>query len=348
MARYSGINQREIDKLVKGLAKGFEGAARRNPIRVPVQAEATALTASWNAEADLEEDLLLGKLLLWLDDYATAHPGQYAETTDFAQQEGLGADEAEVLVLALEQADLVKVLRVMGGDVPFMLSDKGRVQVRRLRGLQQDGGARLRYTINALLKWLFTVASDQRPVDPSEFLTTRQAFFAGAPVSAEDLDRSVAHLAQRELIELLDTTPATVVLTGAGIDTVLAGASVTTPSTRSGDNYTFNNSSNIVAGSQQSVVQNNTTGIDASALHEFAAVVKQFAPVLGIAPAEQAELIEDAEVLSDESADGSDPGRIRAAYDRVRARLDGITTVTAGLTTLAAQGQAAYQAVFGA
>ncbi|MBP2407045.1 hypothetical protein [Streptomyces syringium] len=70
----------------------------------------------------------------------------------------------------------------------------------------------------------------------------------------------MAHLAQRELIELIDTTPATVALTGAGIDTVLAGASVTTPPTRSGDNYTFHNSSNIVAGSQQSVVQNNTTG----------------------------------------------------------------------------------------
>lgn len=58
-------------------------------------------------------------------------------------------------------------------------------------------------------------------------------------------------------------------------------------------------------------------------------------------------MVEDAQILSDESAEGNDPGRIRAAYDRVRARLDGITTVTAGLTTLAAQGQAACQAVFG-
>ncbi|SPE62212.1 hypothetical protein SNS2_4535 [Streptomyces netropsis] len=348
MARNSGINQREIDKFVKGLAKGFEGAARRNPIRVPVHAEARAVTTSWSSEADLEEDLLLAKLLLWLGDYAMEHPGQYAETAEFAEQEGIGADEAEVLVLALEQADFVKVLRSLGGDLPSMLSDKGRVQVRRLRVLQQDGAARLRHTISALLKWLFAVAPDQKPVDPSDFLAARRAFFAGAPVSGEDLSRSVAHLAQRELIELIDTTPATVALTGAGIDTVLAGASVTTPPTRSGDNYTFHNSSNIVAGSQQSVVQNNTTGIDASALHEFAAVVKQFAPVLGITPEEQAELIEDAEILSDESAQGEDPGRIRAAYDRVRARLEGITTVTAGLTTLATQGQAAYQAVFGA
>ncbi|MGW0999584.1 hypothetical protein ACWD5V_41215 [Streptomyces sp. NPDC002523] len=349
MARHDGINQREIDKLVKGLAKGFESAARKNPIRVPVHAQATAVTAPWNAEADLEEDLLLAKLLLWLGDYATEHPGQYAETAEFAQQEGLGADEAEVLVLALEQAGLVQVLRVMGGDVPVMISDKGRVQVRRLRTLQHDGAARLRYTINALLMWLFAAAPDQRPVDPAEFLAARQAFFAGAPVSGDDLGRSVAHLAQRGLIELIDTTPpATVALTSVGIDTVLAGANVTTPPTRSGDNYTFHNSSNIVAGSQQSVVQNNTTGLDASALHEFAAAVKQFAPALGITPAEQAELIEDAEVLSDESADGEDPGRIRTAYDRVRARLDGITTVTAGLTALATQGQAAYQAVFGA
>ncbi|MBP2407046.1 hypothetical protein [Streptomyces syringium] len=55
-----------------------------------------------------------------------------------------------------------------------MLSDKGRVQVRRLRVLQQDGAARLRHTISALLKWLFAVAPDQKPVDPSDFLAARR------------------------------------------------------------------------------------------------------------------------------------------------------------------------------
>ncbi|MFJ1562445.1 hypothetical protein [Streptomyces mirabilis] len=41
MARNS-INQRAIEKHLKEIAKGYERAARRNPIRVPIQTEASA------------------------------------------------------------------------------------------------------------------------------------------------------------------------------------------------------------------------------------------------------------------------------------------------------------------
>ncbi|MFF5666766.1 hypothetical protein ACFY7F_28645 [Streptomyces griseofuscus] len=117
---------------------------------------------------------------------------------------------------------------------------------------------------------------------------------------------------------------------------------------RAGDTYTFNNSSGIVAGSQRSVVQNNITGFDASALAEFASLVRQFAPTLGASPDQQDALIQDVEVLGEAtSAEQAEPGRIRAAYLRVQEALGAITTTTAGLSMLTQQGQSAYQAVFG-
>ncbi|MEU4033506.1 hypothetical protein [Streptomyces collinus] len=340
------VDKRAIEKTLKDLARGYEQAARKHPIRVPVQAEA-AVGLPDGEGGVLEEDLHLAKLLLWLNDMAASG---YVDVSRFAPDEGLTEEEAEVLALALEQAGFIKALRTFGGGTPIMLSNEGRVEVRRLRRLQQDGAARLRYTIDALIKWLFVVPPDQAPVEPVRFLTTPLAYFAGAPLSAEDLDRALGHLVQRQLVECIDSTPPTVVLTSDGADRVLSGGSVTSlpHSSRSGDSYTFNNSSNIVAGSQQHFVQNNTSGLDAAALSEFAAAVKQFAPVLGLNADQQTELIEDAEVLSDETTGESvEPGRIRAAYDRVRARLDGVTTVTAGLTTLIAQGEAAYHSVFG-
>jgi hypothetical protein len=38
----NSINQRAIEKHLKEIAKGYERAARRNPIRVPIQMEASA------------------------------------------------------------------------------------------------------------------------------------------------------------------------------------------------------------------------------------------------------------------------------------------------------------------
>jgi hypothetical protein len=117
---------------------------------------------------------------------------------------------------------------------------------------------------------------------------------------------------------------------------------------RAGDTYNFSNSSGIVAGSQQSVVQNNNLGFDASALAEFAALARQLAPTLKASPEHEEALIQDVEVLEEAaSAEQPEPGRIRAAYLRVQEALGAIATTTAGLTTLAQQGQTAYQTVFG-
>ncbi|WP_326666414.1 hypothetical protein [Streptomyces canus] len=95
-------------------------------------------------------------------------------------------------------------------------------------------------------------------------------------------------------------------------------------------------------------MQNNSYGFDASALAEFATLVRQLAPTLGASSDQQEALIHDVEVLEGATSDEQpEPGRISAAYLRVQEALGAITTTTAGLTLLVQQVQTAYQAVFG-
>lgn len=142
-----------------------------------------------------------------------------------------------------------------------------------------------------------------------------------------------------------------IAITIDGIDCVLSGATVSDylNRTRPGDYYSISGNTNVVAGSQGSVVQNNhNNAFDPSALREFAATVQQFAPTLGMAPEQQAELIEDAEILSEEtSSETAEPGRVRSTYERIQRRLGEFTTASAGLGALIQQGQQAYSTVFG-
>jgi hypothetical protein len=77
--------------------------------------------------------------------------------------------------------------------------------------------------------------------------------------------------------------------------------------TRPGDYYSIGGT-NIVAGSQGRVVQNNhNNALDPSALREFAAVVKQFAPNLGAEPDQQKQLVRDAQALIEEADGAAEP-----------------------------------------
>ncbi|MEV8392936.1 MULTISPECIES: hypothetical protein [unclassified Streptomyces] len=97
------------------------------------------------------------------------------------------------------------------------------------------------------------------------------------------------------------------------------------------------------------MLQNNSFGLDASKLVEFAQQVRQFAPSLGLSEEDQGQLILDAEVLEEAaSTEAPEPGRVRVAFDRLNATLTAIGTASPGLTMLVGAGQSAFQAVFGA
>ncbi|MFE6155593.1 hypothetical protein [Streptomyces sp. NPDC057889] len=83
-------------------------------------------------------------------------------------------------------------------------------------------------------------------------------------------------------------------------------------------------------------------------MREFAALVQQLAPTYGMEPAQQAELIRDAEVLAEEAnSETAQPSRIRAAFDAVMGGLAQIGAASAGLDLTIQHGQHALNTVFG-
>ncbi|MFG2369343.1 hypothetical protein ACGFY3_48590 [Streptomyces mirabilis] len=50
------------------------------------------------------------------------------------------------------------------------------------------------YATDAFLRWLYTTAHDQRPTDPTAFLTTAESHFAGDELSGTELHNALARL----------------------------------------------------------------------------------------------------------------------------------------------------------
>ncbi|MFJ2632171.1 hypothetical protein ACIO6U_09470 [Streptomyces sp. NPDC087422] len=350
MPQNPGIDRRAIDKFVKDIAKEFERASRKHPIRMPVGAEASVHGGGWDSGTAIGNSPYVALLLMWLDTYAQQYPAQFVDVTQFVEEQGLPAQDAAVLAFQLEQRGLVTIARNLAGTPDVHLTDDGRVAVHHLKELQQDHAARHRYAAEAFLRWLYTAAHDQKPVDPVGFFAVPAAYYAGDGITGDELHQAVARLNHAGFVAGINTDPPTVAITPDGIECVLSGGTVSDylNRPRAGDSYTINNSQGFVAGRENRVVQSNTFGLDPTALRDFAAVVQQFAPTFGMEPAQQAELIHDAEVLGEETAaQNPEPSRVRAAYHRVLSGLSAITTATAGLATVIHQGEEAYRTVFG-
>lgn len=136
------IDQRAIEGHVKDITKGYERAALRDPIRVPIQTDATAEGVSMADRDTIEGDPVLARLLLRLDVHAQQHPGTYANVTLFVE-ECLEDGDPTVLAMQLEQLGLVDVVRSFAGSTHVYLTDKGRIAVHQLKNLQKDHAARL-------------------------------------------------------------------------------------------------------------------------------------------------------------------------------------------------------------
>jgi hypothetical protein len=345
-----GIDRRAIDKFVMDIAKEFERASSKHPLRMSVSAEAAAHGGGWNRGTAIEDSPYVALLLMWLDAYAQQHPAQFVDVTQFVEEQGLPAQDAAVLAFQLEQRGLVTIARNLAGTPDVHLTDDGRVAVHHLKELQQDHAARHRYAADAFLRWLYTAAHDQKPVNPVGFFAVPSAYYAGDGLTGDELHQAIARLNHARLIAGINTDPPTVAITSHGIECVLSGGTVSDYLNRpkAGDNYTINNSQGFVAGRGNRVEQSNTFGLDTTALRDFAAVVQQFASTFSMTPDQQAELIHDAELLGEEtSAEIPEPGRIRAAYQRLLTGLSAITTASAGLSVVIQQGQDAYRTVFG-
>ncbi|MFL3870548.1 hypothetical protein LT966_28595 [Streptomyces griseobrunneus] len=342
------IDQRAIEKHVKDINKAYERAFKKYPITVPLGSRSfTASAGATGLGVGIEQDPQLVHYLIWLGQL----PGRgFGTQAAYAEHSGTPLEDVAVLAAELERDGLIDAMGSFGAPDTHRINSDGRVELRRLAKLRSEPAARHRYATDGFLRWLYATAHDQRPTDPAAFLHTTESYFAGSTLSETELDYALARLTNSALVADAGTQPKTVAITLDGIDCVLSGATVSEylNRTRPGDYYSITGT-NVVAGSQGKVEQNNyNNAFDPSALREFAALVQQLAPTYGLQPGEQAELIQDAEVLGEEAdSETAEPGRIRAAYDAVMGRLTQIGTASAALTTTLQQGQEAYNTVFG-
>ncbi|MET8412919.1 hypothetical protein ABZV34_33425 [Streptomyces sp. NPDC005195] len=329
----SGINRREIDKwarnLVKETNKSLERAQRRNPPRVSAQIEATSSAVTGEVTG------YLARLLLWLDEREKLNPGGYTDVATFPEELGLEDEDPAILALQLDQHDLVQLLRGMGSRTHVRLTDAGRVAMCELKDLQKDRAARIRHTMDALLRWLFDITSDQTPVNPALFLATPGSYFAGTEISGTDLRQALAYLADHSLIEHVDADPTTVAITTQGTSCALAGGNVQDYVNQPRPGSTYNtylpNAKGVIIGEQQNFTQNNTDGVDPTLFVQLAGYVGQVSPILGLSDEDRVELEHVAQNLHTEATSGNpEPGRLRQFATQLKDKL------LAGATTMAA------------
>ncbi|MGW6882649.1 hypothetical protein ACWGEU_20580 [Streptomyces goshikiensis] len=336
MAR-NGINKRAIDKfardLVKETNKSLERAQRRNPPRISAQIEATAGAVPGGDVT--ESHRYLPRLLLWLDGHARQNPTAYNDVTAFVEELQLEDEDPAILAFQLDQHDLVRILPTSGAEVYVRLSDTGRVAVRQLKDLQKDRAARIRHSADALLRWLFDTVSDQAPVDPALFLATPSSYFAGTEISTSDLRQALTYLAEHNLIEHIDTDPATVAITPQGTRCALAGGSVQDHVNQPRPGTTYNNympnAKGLIIGEQQHFTQNNTDGVDPTQFVQLAGYIGQVSPILGLPDEDRVELERVAQDLHVEATSATpEPGRLRQFATQLKDKLlEGATTMAA-------------------
>ncbi|MEU7697588.1 hypothetical protein [Streptomyces sp. NPDC039028] len=340
------IDHREIEKHVKEINKAYQRAARKYPVTIPVTGRGFTLSSGITG-VGIEHDPHLIRLLIWLGEQPDR---QFADLDDYTAQTTTPVEDVHVLAHTLERDGLADSIGAFGEEDSYRVTDDGRVELRRLAQLRRDPAARHRYATDAFLRWLYTTAHDQHPVDAVGFLNTAESHYAGDELSVTELHYALARLIHPGLVNEFDTEPKTVAITIDGIDCVLSGATVSDylNRTRPGDYYNINGT-NVVAGSQTKVEQHNhNNAFDPSAMRQFAELVQQLAPTYGAAPEQQAELIRDAEVLAEEvDSETPQPGRVRAAFDAVMNGLAQIGPASAGLATTIESGQQAFSSVFG-
>ncbi|MET9793067.1 hypothetical protein [Streptomyces canus] len=206
----------------------------------------------------------------------------------------------------------------------------------------QNPTARAVHTRNVLLRWAHRryYEGDREPRCHG-FMRSPDAAFEGIPLASGDLREALEYLVERELIELIHRvqwsdpgyrdiySAQRISLTRLGMDCAESGMTVSEflyPRPASpGDTYntTFQaGAQGVQVGGQNTM--HNSWGLEPQALLRFAESVLAKLPELGLAPADEAELTQQAATLRDEaSAQQPNPTALRRAYQTVMNTLSG-------------------------
>ncbi|MGW2417587.1 hypothetical protein ACWCV5_36325 [Streptomyces tubercidicus] len=349
MADSSSSQRRAIEKHFRQIAKDYERAAKQNPIRVPIQTEASAEGGAVPGRDTTEGDPVLARLLTWLDERARQNPSHYINIARFIEDQQLHDEDATVLAFELEQRDFVKVSRNWGGEAPdIYLTDAGRAAIHRLQKLRLDRAARLRYTMDAFHRWLFDTVGDQKPLYPVLFLATPVAYFAGSAITGTELQEALAHLTQHELIEHIDTAPATIAITPQASaapwqeEACRTTSTSPVPAPRTTTTCQTPRASSSVSSSTSPTSPEQHRWRRSDAVRPARRYIGQVSTTLGVSDADRAELERVAQDLHTEAtSENPEPGRLRQFATQLKDKL-----LEAGTTIAATMGvQMADQAL---
>ncbi|MET8703823.1 hypothetical protein ABZW10_33975 [Kitasatospora sp. NPDC004723] len=324
-------NKSAIDRSMRE----FQREINRHAIKVAIGADLNG------ADGGLEEDPVLSKALLWLDERAAQQPSYYQDFVVFAEREGTPVGEAENIALQLEQHGFVRRAPTMVPDATAILTDEGRVEVGRLKKLAGDRAARANYASNAVLRWLY---DHDAPVKPDDFAAAPTAFFAGAALRANEITGAVTELVGHGLVEREADQAGTDLdrlrITAAGTACIRSGHTVRSYMDSQNTATTTNNyhGSTVVHGEVNGGVistgDHNTinagNGIDAQALAGLVQGLRDVAPQLGLDPVDAEDYAADVEALE---RDGRNPEQGARIWRRLM-RLAGpalTTTVATGV-----------------
>lgn len=171
---------------------------------------------------------------------------------------------------------------------------------------------------------------------------TPEATHAGYALSAKEIGRAAAYLKSKGLISgytgsfnILDG-PDLVQITPEGQDCMEnynGDPFLYDNRGRAGNTYNtyLPNAQGVIVGEQQNFTQNNTSGLDPSALIQLAGYVGQISSTLGMEESDRAEIERAAQELHDEATSSTpQPGRLRLLASQIKdRRLEAGTTMAA-------------------
>jgi hypothetical protein len=282
------------------------------------------------------------RLLLWLWERTGGVVGETVPCAAFGVRQSIPDAAVRTVTERLRGHGLVR-LHGDRRDGPLVaLEAAGAAQARRMLVRRADPAERGRYAVGAVLRW--TYAQDvRRPARIQEFFDSRDLFFFGEALRRDEVVKAVTYLADAGLLVCggppfhgLDGSH--VSLTEHGTEAVLTGGEVGAFVDAMRERNRPVDGGVVIQGPVQTVTGDVT--VHGYSVEQLAELLGQFATVLGVSPAERAELLRQAAALR-AGGDGDDPDAAgqRGRLARIRELLSAAPDTVGRQVVLDAVGQ---------
>lgn len=267
-----------------------------------------------------------------------------------------------MLINYLENRGLVKDHSTFDG-ADASINAEGVALVQRLRAERMSPARRLGTLRSRMLTWLDDRDQQGGPSDWSTFLVMPYIEYHGSDFTEKEVLREASYLKEHDLIKAFSAwgvKPGTLRPTitiqgrdclvdfGGNVSDYLNREQRANGTTSTTNNITMTGSSGNITVASDNVVQNVNAGLDTTRLLDFAGLVRQSLPILGLEQSTQEELDAQSEELHREAGAATpDRSRLRSLIEAILSglRLAAPTVVRA---TAIGLGEEAVKAITGA